>query len=139
MKSLRILAVAFAATCLMTAAAVAADPTGNWKWTQQGRGGSQEITAKLALKDGALTGSITSPGRGGGDPVTTDISDASFKDGMIAFSLVREFNGNKIVTKYSGKLDGDTITGSSERPGRGDGAPPMKTDWVATRVAAMKM
>jgi hypothetical protein len=60
------------------------------------------------------------------------ISDASFKDGQIAFSVVREFNGNKLETKYLGKLDGDTIKGTSEGPGR-DGQV-TKRDWTATRA-----
>jgi len=58
----------------------------------------------------------------------------SFKDGTVSFAVTTEFNGNKRTTKYSGKLEGDKITGSSERPGRGDGAPPTKSDWVVTRV-----
>jgi len=127
MKSLRIIALAFAAACLMSAAAYAADPTGTWKWTAQGRNGPQDYTAALVLKDGQLTGSVTGP-RG-----ATDISDASFKDGAIAFSTVVTYNDNKFAVKYEGKLDGDSVTGSIERPGRNGGAP-TKTDWAATRV-----
>lgn len=129
MKTYQKFFAAFLAVCFMTVAAFAADasPAGTWKWTQQGRNGTQEMSAKLDLKDGKLTGTITSP------QGETPIGDASFKDGMIAFTVTREFNGNKIVSKYSGKLEGDKITGSSERPGRGEGAAPQKADWVATR------
>src|SRR5699024_1861173 len=71
MKSLRRTIAVFAATCLMTAAAFAADPSGNWKWTQQGRGGGggggggtpREASLTLAAKDGKLTGKLTMPGR----------------------------------------------------------------------------
>ncbi len=139
MKAFRLIAATMVAACLMTAAAVAADITGSWKWSQQGRNGSQDYTAKFALKDGKLTGSVMVPGFGGGEPMSIDISDASFADGNVAFSLVREFNGNKIVTKFTGKFDGDTIKGSSERPGRGEGAAPMKSDWNASRVSDKKM
>lgn len=129
MKSLRsILAAGFAATVL-TVSAFAADPTGTWKWSVPGRDGqARETTAKLELKDGKLTGSMA--GRQGGE---TPISDATFKDDTVAFSVVREFNGNKMTSKYTGKLEGDTIKGSSERPGR-DGGAPQKSDWVATRA-----
>ena len=41
-----------------------------------------------------------------------------------------------LVTKYAGKLAGDEIKGSIERPGRGEGQPPQKTDWLAKREAA---
>jgi len=61
------------------------------------------------------------------------IADASFKDGAVAFSVTREFNGNSVTTKYEAKLDGDTLKGSTERPGR-DGGAPMKRDWTATRA-----
>ena len=55
----------------------------------------------------------------------TAIEDGKFKDGTLTFTVTREFNGNKFTPKYSGKLDGDTIKGSSERPGQ-DGGDPVK-------------
>jgi hypothetical protein len=133
MKSLRRSVVAFATACLFSAALFAADPSGTWKWTQPSRGGSgspRESTLVLAAKDGKLTGKLTTPGRGG-DPVSTEISNAVVKGDTISFSVEREFNGNKFVTKYSGKLSGDTITGEAESPGR-DGQT-MKREWVAKR------
>ncbi len=134
MKSLRFAFAAIAAVCMISAA-YAADPTGSWKWSQPGRQGGQpqEITAKLVLKDGKLTGSVMQPGRGGGEPTPIEISDASFKDDMVAFSTVREGQNGKQVTKYTGKLAGDTITGTVLAPGRG-GAEPMPRDWVATKA-----
>ncbi len=85
------------------------------------------------MKDGKLTGSLSSPGRGGGEPVVAQISDASIKDDVIAFSVTREMGGNSVTTKYSGKLAGDTITGTIEAPGR-DGGDPTKREWTATRA-----
>ena len=61
----------------------------------------------------------------------TAIADASIKDGAISFTVTTEFNGNKRVSKYTGKLDGDTIKGEIESPGR-DGAA-QKREWSATR------
>ncbi|HWA24255.1 MAG TPA: hypothetical protein VG734_01175 [Lacunisphaera sp.] len=128
MRYLPKLAAAFLAASALTLSAFAADITGTWKWTTQGRNGnSVETTAKLALKDGALTGTVS--GRMGDAP----IGDASFKDGKVAFTVTREFNGNKIVIKYDGKLEGDTITGKVERPGR-EGDSPLIQDWKATRA-----
>ena len=135
MKSFRILAATAVATCLMSVAAFAADATGSWKWTQMGRQGGtpQEITAKLTAKDGKLTGTVTQPGRGGGAPMDVEVSDGTVKGDAIAFSLVREFNGNKFVTKYEGKLDGDTIKGTVTSPGRGGGEP-LPREWTASRA-----
>jgi hypothetical protein len=127
MKTLRNLSAAFLAASVLTLTAFAADITGTWKWTSQGRNGPVESTAKFTLKDGALTGTVS--GRMGDAP----IGDASFKEGKVAFTVTREFDGNKIVIKYQGKFEGDTITGTIERPGR-DGDAPVTLEWKATRA-----
>jgi hypothetical protein len=121
----------------MTAAVYAADASGTWKWTQQGRGGGggdkgtpRESTLTLTQKDGKLTGKVSSPGRDGATS-TTEITNGTVKGDVVAFNVEREFGGNKFVIKYSGKLAGDTITGESESPGR-DGQP-TKREWVAKR------
>ena len=92
-----------------------------------GKRGPRETTLTLTLKDGQLTGSQS--GRGGDTP----IANASFKGDMISFTVEREMQGNKFVVKYEGKLDGDTIKGTIELPGR-DGGEPRKVDWNATRA-----
>ena len=119
---------AFAAVVVSVVAYAAdASPAGNWKWTAQGRNGPQESTAKFELKEGKLAGSVTGP-RG-----ETPISNGTFKDGAIAFVTELTFGENKFVIKYAGKLEGDTIKGSIERPGF-NGGEATKTDWTATRV-----
>ena len=120
----------------MTVAAFAADaasPAGTWKYTQAGRGGNPgvERTLMLDLKDGKLTGTLKGASMGQFEIPDTAISEASFKDGVVAFSVTIDMGGNTRTTKYSAKLDGDTLTGNSEAPGR-DGAA-MKRDWVAKR------
>ncbi len=115
------------AAIVMTSGAFAADITGNWKWTAQGQNGTTENTAKFAMKDGKLTGSVTNP-RG-----EAPISTATIKDGAVSFSVEREIGGNKVAIKYNAKLDGDTLKGTIERPGR-DGGEATKVDWNATRV-----
>lgn len=135
MKSLRLSLAAFVAACFMTVAAFAADasPAGTWKWSTPGRNGgpARESTLTLAVKDGKLTGKLSAPGRNGA--METDISAAAIKDNALSFSVEREFNGNKFVTKYEGKLDGDTIKGSMEVPGF-NGGEARKIDWTATRA-----
>lgn len=136
MKSIRRTFAAFIAACLLSAAVFAADATGTWKWTQQGRGGKgggtpRESTLTLVQKDGELSGKVSSPGRDGATN-TTEISNASIKGDMIAFNIERTYGDNKFVVKYSGKIAGDTITGESEISGR-DGQT-MKREWVAKRA-----
>lgn len=130
----------FAATvaaCIMTASAIAAEasPTGTWKYTQQGRGGGPgvERTFTLELKDGKLTGTLKGYESARGPRPDVAISDASFKDGTIAFSTELSFGENKFVIKYTGKLEGDSIKGSIEFAGF-NGGEPTKTDWTATRA-----
>lgn len=133
MKSFCKLLAAFVAVCFATLAAFAADATGTWKWSQQGRGGrSFESTLKLEVKDGALTGTLVGGTFGQNTIPDVAIGDASIKDDMVNFTVTREFNGNKRVTKYEGKLEGDTIKGTIERQGR-DGNT-IKSDWNATRA-----
>ncbi len=133
MKSLRNL-LAGAAALLLTLAAFAGDPTGTWKWTQPGRQGGPgfEQSLKLELKAGELTGTLLGAQTPMGQIPDAAISDASFKDDAVAFSVTREFNGNKVTVKYTGKLEGDTIKGSTERPGRDGNV--TKRDWAATRA-----
>lgn len=136
MKLLRLTLAALVAACFMTVAAFAADaatPAGTWKWTQPGRGGNPgtERTLVLDLKDGKLTGTLKGFAMGDREIPDAAIEDATFKDGVVAFALTREFNGNKFTTKYSAKLDGDTLTGNTEAPGRDGNV--MKRDWTAKR------
>ena len=125
--------------------------TGTWSWTQQRRGGAEPAadapvrknTLKLKADGEKLTGTLTAPmgGRGGGGaaaaPAPVEISDGKVKGDEISFSVKREFNGNAIVTKYTGKVEGDKITGKIEMPARGD-REAVSRDWTAAREAAEK-
>ena len=137
MKSYSKILAAFFAACFFAVAAFAADasPNGTWKWTQQGRQGGQgsERKIKLELKDGKLTGAMLPYESPMGAMPETPISDGTYKDGVVAFSLTREFNGQSFTIKYEGKLDCDTIKVSSEFPGF-NGGEPRNTEWDAKRV-----
>ena len=101
------------------------DPTGSWKWTVTVNNQTRDVTLKLKLDGDKLTGKIS-----GRDNTETDIADATFKDNEVSFSVTRERNGQKFVTKYKGKLDGDTIKGKSERERDGQ---TQSRDWEAKR------
>ncbi len=131
-----------------------ADATGTWTWTMQPRGGQgggqggnaqqtpRKVTLKLKVDGEKLTGNITSPfGRRGGQggdgqqPPPTEISDGKVKGDEVSFSVVREFNGNKFIQKYSGKLDGDTIKGKIDFERNGEA---QSRDWKADREKEAK-
>jgi hypothetical protein len=126
MKTLR-LVCSFLAVAALAAVALAADPTGTWHWTTRSPNGEIETSLKLEAKDGKLTGAYSNQF---GD---TAIRNGSLKDDAIAFEVVRDMGGSKYVVKYRGKLEGDTITGTIEAPGR-DGGEALKLDWNAKRT-----
>jgi hypothetical protein len=103
----------------------AENPTGTWKWEMKFNNQSREVTLKLKLDGDKLTGALV--GRNG----ETAIADATFKDDDLSFSVTRERNGNKMTSKYSGKISGDTIKGkiSFERNGEA-----QSRDWEAKRA-----
>ena len=132
----------FVVTILLVAsfALMAADVSGKWTFEQPGRGGNPGRPVTITLKaDGAkLTGSVPGMGRGGDNPPPpTEITDGKVDGNNVSFTVKREFNGNAIVTKYNGKVEGDTIKGKVEAPGR-QGGDPTSRDWEAKREAAAK-
>lgn len=124
---LRFPILAAAAAFLLAAAAHAADPTGTWQWTTTRGDRVMKSTLTLAWKDGQLTGSLKSRRN------ETAIAAASFKDGVVSFTVTREMRDQTMTFTYSGKLDGDAIKGTVVSPGW-DGGDPVTHDWVATRV-----
>jgi hypothetical protein len=114
----------------------AADSTaaGTWAWSTPGRNGGEPRKTTLVLKvEGEkLTGKIASSGAQGGQPVETEISEGKIKGSDVSFQVVREFNGNKVTMKYSGKLEGDSIKGKIESERNGQ---PQSRDWEAKREA----
>ena len=113
-----------------------ADPNGTWKWTRPGRNGGpdQEFTLKLKAEGEKVTGKLTAPGRQGATS-EVEIKEGKVKGDEISFNTSIERNGNTITSKYSGKISGDSLKGTIERPGR-DGGDPTKNPWEAKREKA---
>src|SRR6185437_14071035 len=102
MKLVKILAGLVLASSMLVqvhAADTKVDPTGTYVWTQPGRNGGADRTNTLTLKleGDKLTGKVQSPGRGGAEPVTTEIKDGKISGSDISFSVTREFNGNSFT------------------------------------------
>ncbi len=113
-----------------------ADPTGTWTWTQPGRNGGpdRKMTLKLKTEGDKVTGKLASPGRDG-QASETEIQDGKIKGDELTFTLVREFGGNKMTFKYSGKVTADAIKGKvdTERDGQ-----TRSRDWEAKRATEKK-
>src|SRR4051812_15712404 len=102
-----------------------ADPSGTWTWTvSTPNGQSFESTATFKREGDKVTGSVT--GRRG----DTAISDGQFKDGTLTFTVMREREGRKMTSKFTGKVDGNAIKGTMTMD-RGDGA--QSRPWEAKR------
>ena len=104
---------------------------GTWKWTVTFNNNTREQTMKLETKDGKPAGFIV-----GRNNTELKIEDASFKDGVLAFTVSRTGqDGNKIVSKYNGKVEGDTIKGKIDTERNGE---TQTRDWEAKREKADK-
>lgn len=114
-----------------------ADPTGTWGWTTPGRNGGPErkMSLKLKVEGDKLTGKLTSPGRQGGEPTETEIADGKIKGDEVSFTVTREFNGNKMTSKYNGKVSADAIKGKIESERNGE---TQSRDWEAKREVEKK-
>jgi len=133
-KSLLQLSACLALTLAFTAQTQAQDKkidlNGTWKSSSTNQNGQvRESVFKLKAEGDKLTGTVS------GRNNDTAIEEGKIKGEEVSFQVTREFNGNKMVIKYTGKVSGDTITGktASERNGE-----PQTRDWVAKREAAAK-
>lgn len=98
---------------LLAGVAFAADVTGKWTATVQGRGGqSREVTYNLKSDGGQLTGTTT-----GFQGQEIQISDGKVDGDNISFSTKIEMNGNSMVMLYKGKVSGDEIKFTQQREG----------------------
>jgi hypothetical protein len=122
----RLTRVAIVLTLVTSASAIKAadDPTGTWNWPLENLGWTFQVSAKLKLEGGKLTGTYT------GRNMDSPIENGTFKDGNVSFTVTRDLGGTKFTMKYSGTLRGDTITGKIE--GERDGQK-TSADWNAKR------
>lgn len=106
----------------------AAGIDGTWKWTAYFGDRPFEARVTLKLEGDKLTGSM--PGFRRGQP--TPIKNGTFKEGEVYFEIERGRSDFKTFSKYEGKLEGDTITGTFETTFN-DGEP-READWDAKRA-----
>ena len=128
LKSITQLAVCLVLTLGFTAGAEEKkiDPTGTWKSSYTNQDGQvRESTIKLKVEGDKLTGTVS------GRNNDSAIEEGKIKGDEVSFQVTREFNGNKSVIKYTGKVSGDTIKGKSESQRDGQ---PQTRDWVADAV-----
>jgi hypothetical protein len=102
---------------------------GTWKWTLvMANGQTYERNVNLKQAGDRLTGSSIWP-----DGAEAVIQEGRIKGSELSFTLTRQQADQKIVSKYQGKISGDTIKGSIESPLNGQ---PRHFDWLAKRAQA---
>ena len=106
MKTILTAALVLGLCGLTSAQGEKADPAGTWKCEYSI--GDQQRTADLTIKkDGErVEGTMNWP-----DQKDEKITDATFKDSKLTFSVVRKFMDNVIPIDYALTIDGDKLTG----------------------------
>lgn len=105
------------ATLLLAGGALAADVTGKWVASVQGRdGNAREVVYNLKAEGDKLTG--TASGFRGQE---VQITDGKIEGDKISFTTKMEFNGNTMVMTYKGAVAGDELKMTQQREG-GDNA-----------------
>lgn len=104
-----------AVVCLLLASPTWAQETANvagkWEMTNQTPRGTQTSTFTFEQEGSVLTGSVE--GRMGSTPISSGLVEGN----VVTFSLVRSRgNSQTMEFKYTGTVDGDTITGSMTTP-----------------------
>jgi|SRR5580700_3331839 hypothetical protein len=91
--------------------ALGADVTGKWQGTATRKGAPQTFNIKQI--GSSLAGTVEG-GRGG----SVEIKNGKVDDNSVYFEIERETQGNTTTSKYSGKVEGDTMNLTLET-GRG--------------------
>ena len=91
-------------SCALALVVYAADASGKWSFETRGRNGAMTQTLNLKQDGSNLSGTLAG-GRGG----EVEISDGKVDGNNVSFTVVREFQGNKVNIKYNGIVSGDEM------------------------------
>lgn len=95
---------------VMTIGAFAADLTGKWTYSMQGRDGTpREVTITLKQDGDKLTGSVPGMGRGGAAAPAMDVMNGKVDGDKFSFETKMEMGGQTRVTKYEGTSSGSEL------------------------------
>jgi hypothetical protein len=86
----------------------AADLSGTWEMTTQGRQG--EMTRDITIKQDGNKITVTMPGMRGGDPI---VGEGMIEGNKIEWTVVRQTPQGEMSMTYKGTVDGNTMKGTS--------------------------
>src|SRR5688500_2698215 len=107
-----------------------ANVAGTWEWTTMRQDQEQKHSIKLKQEGDKVTGVYVPPR---GDEV--ELKDVKLGGNKIWIAITRTVQHNERTIKYNGTVEGDTIKGKSEMPGR-DGGEARSRDWEAKKAKA---
>jgi hypothetical protein len=125
----------FVVTILLVVAigAFAADASGKWTYSMQGRDGTpREVTITLKQDGSKLTGTVPGMGRGGQQAPAAEIQNGKVDGDKVSFEVKREIQGNTMLTKYEGTLAGEELKLKITREGQNG---PQTNEVTAKRSA----
>jgi hypothetical protein len=128
---LRVLFSICALALLFSMSMHAADITGKWTASQEGRDGTPRVTTFTFKQAGtALTGTIMAPGRGGQAGMERPIADGKVDGDTVTFTISQQGrDGAEQKITYTGKIANNEITftrsGGGGGGGRGGNAMPL--------------
>jgi hypothetical protein len=106
---------------LSVANLAAADITGKWTATQEGRDGTPRVTTFTFKQAGtAVTGTVAAPGRGG-ETMESPITEGKVEGETVTFVVVRQGRNGEVKVNYTGKIAASEITFTVEGGGGGRG------------------
>lgn len=103
---------------------IPAGVAGTWRWSVQTPRGKREYVMTLRQRFQKVAGTVSV-----GEHEST-ITNAKLVGTQLSFTVTPEIGGQKVTMKFSGRVNGDTITGTVDIQG---GQFPGKRDWVAKR------
>lgn len=105
--------------------AAAADVSGTWEMTSQGRRGERTMEISIVQDGEKIT--VTMPGRQGNDMT----GEGTIQGNAIEWTITRETPRGEFTLTYKGTVDGDSMSGTVEMSGGMGGQGGM--EWTATK------
>ncbi len=103
---------------------IPAGVAGTWRWSVQTPRGERQYILRLRQRFQKVTGTVSVDGQ------ETPITNAQLIGTQLSFTVTREIGGQKLTMSFSGRINGDTITGTVNIQG---GQFSGKRDWTAKR------
>lgn len=103
---------------------IPAGVAGTWRWSVQTPRGERQYVMTLRQRFQKVMGTVSVDGR------ESPITNTRLVGNQLSFTVTREIGGQKVTMRFSGRVSGDTITGTVDIQG---GQFAGKRDWVAKR------